>query len=595
MSNRSIDIKHKESTRVVILLGFVLLMLSIIGFSLFRIQVVNNLKYDKNLEKQSIRRVLLPGIRGRIFDRNGICLADNRPNYSIALYLEEMRKPGSMSRTVSNITNSIAKLSQDLGVTTAVVADDIVKHMRMRRPMPFVVWDGISNELMARFKVVQNKHPGFAIIYEPVREYPQMKSAGHVLGYVGKSHPVVSDENPFNYYTPGMVGRNGIELSFDDKLSGKAGGKLIRVDASGFYHEDEQFKAPVRGEDVTLTIDMRIQKLAETALGGSRGSVVILDVNNGDIIAMVSEPSYDPNDFSPSISRELYQKMISDEGNPFLNRAIRGTYAPGSTFKPLIGLTALINDVVDDAQGHDCPGYYQVGNVKIHCWNRYGHGLLDLRGALEQSCNTYFCWLGIETGYDRIYHLADSIGFGKKTGINLPYESSGLLPSDSWKRRRFNQGWRTGDTANISIGQGFLHVTPLQLAVMVSTLANGGHVYRPRIALEWGKPGEEVVYMPWKFEDINPIREGMYQVIEAPAGSGKRAKVDGVRMAGKTGTAEYGKKSEGKKNTWMVAYVPFYAPKYAIVVLVEDGASGGTTVAPKIKYIVEGLQQMNGI
>jgi penicillin-binding protein 2 len=595
VSNRSIEIKHKESVRVVILLIFMLFMLSVIGMSLFRIQVVNNLKYNQNLEKQSIRRVLLPGIRGRIFDRNGICLADNRPKYSIAAYLEEMRKPGSQDNTINNITNRIALLWQDLGVTNAVDVAEIKKHMRMRRPMPFVVWDGISDDLMARFKVLQDKHPGFAIIYEPVREYPQMNSAGHLLGYVGKSHPVVSEEMPFNYYSPGMIGKNGVELSFDEKLSGKAGGKLIRVDASGFYHEDENVKAPIRGNDVTLTVDMRIQKLAETALAGSRGSVVVLDVNNGDVIAMVSEPSYDPNDFSPSISRELYSEMISNPGKPFLNRAIRGTYAPGSTFKPLIGLTALINNVIDDTQEYDCPGYYQVGNVKIHCWNRYGHGKLDLRDSIEQSCNAYFCWLGLETGYDKIYHVADTLGFGKKTGIALPYESSGILPSDSWKRDRFNQGWRSGDTANISIGQGFLQVTPLQLAVMVMALANGGHVYQPRIVLEWGKPGYEVANMPWKFEDINPIREGMYQVVEAPNGSGKRAKVEGVRAAGKTGTAEYGKKSEGKKNAWMVAYVPFYAPKYAIVILVEDGASGGTTVAPKIKYMIEGLQQMDEI
>jgi penicillin-binding protein 2 len=298
--------------------------------------------------------------------------------------------------------------------------------------------------------------------------------------------------------------------------------------------------------------------------------------------------------------------MRSDKARPLFNRAVSGTYPPGSIFKPLLGLAALANDRAAASTTFDCPGYYRLGNVVFRCWRKSGHGSIAMRKAIEQSCNSYFCQLGILCGHERIVHMAKTVGLGAKTGIELPGEAAGLVPDNSWKKRRFNDSWRSGDTCNMSIGQGALLVTPLQMALFAATIANGGHVFRPRLILDLGvdhsekkkigsfdgragKGGEEIRKMGWSLSDLNIVKAGMLDVIQADSGTGKRARIEGVRMAGKTGTAEYGTRENRKKHTWMILFAPYDNPRYAVSIVIEDGESGGRTAAPLMKELMTGI------
>jgi penicillin-binding protein 2 len=279
---------------------------------------------------------------------------------------------------------------------------------------------------------------------------------------------------------------------------------------------------------------------------------------------------------------------MSDEGQPFFNRAISGNYAPGSIFKPVVAVAALENRRAAPNETFECRGYFELGNTKFHCWRRGGHGRLELRKAIEQSCNSYFCQLGLRCEHERIVHMAGALGFGRATGIPLPGESGGLLPDNEWKRRHYNgDSWRAGDTCNLSIGQGWLLVTPLQMAVFAATLANGGTVYRPRLVRS---PGEEPVVMNvmgWSAETLAVVRGGMHDVVESESGTGKRARLEGIPMGGKTGTAEYGLRSDRRQYGWMIVFAPFDRPRYAACIVIEDAVSGGITAAPRIRRLME--------
>jgi penicillin-binding protein 2 len=286
-------------------------------------------------------------------------------------------------------------------------------------------------------------------------------------------------------------------------------------------------------------------------------------------------------------------------------------YAPGSTFKPLVAIAALENGRADGATAYGCPGFFQIGNAVFRCWRRSGHGTLQMQGALEQSCNAYFCQLGLQCGYERIYHMAEAVGFGLRTGIELPGEASGLVPNDAWKRATQGDGWRSGDTCNVSIGQGPILATPLQMAVFTAAIANKGTVYRPRLVLGIGdQAGDGAAHgggagegrpraslrrgvvanrMGWSAETMRVVRQGMYDVVHAETGTGKRARIGGVEMAGKTGSAEYGPDAARKKYAWMIAFAPFATPRYAIAMVIEDGESGGKTTAPRIRYVMQGV------
>ncbi len=570
-----------------VLIGF----LAAIGFlavQLWQIQVLRASEYLTSLDRQSIRRVRLPGIRGRIFDRHGRCLGDNRPLYCLAIYTEELRQRGRWSRTIDKVDGVVGELAAVLGAERQVTREDIAQHVRRRLPLPFLAWRGLDEKGLARWAESDLAFAGVDVYVEPERVYPFGLRASHVIGYVGRSDPADTGENPYHYYLPEMEGKEGIEKTADRRLRGRAGGRLIRVDASGFKYEEKGDREALSGENVHLTLDMDIQIMAEDLLDNQPGSVVVLDPRNGDVLALASAPVFD---ITALQSKESWRALLADPGRPLINRAVAGLYPPGSIFKPVIAMTALVSDRVTPSTVISCPGYYQIGNQTFRCWAHQGHGDLTMRKAIEQSCNPYFIDVAIRTEYRRIYHMAEAIGFGQRTGIELGGESPGLLPDDEWKRRERRDAWRPGDTANVSIGQGSLLVTPLQMALLASALANGGTIYRPRLIRGASRKGDVVNQMAWTPEQLAVVRGGMQDVIYAENGTGRRARLDGVLMAGKTGTAQYG---NGLKHTWMILFAPVEAPRYAVAMLIENGVSGGITAAPRMRELMQMILVRDG-
>ncbi len=607
---RTSDALDEDTMRVHVFGLLFLFAILFLGAWLWRVQVVHASSYAESLDRQSMRRVRLPGTRGRIFDRNGVCLADNRPSYCIAIYVEELRCPGPISNTVNRIEQVLGDISGAIGLARQVSRNDIENHIRKSRPLPLLAWRDIDNAALARLEENSSRFPGADVYVEPMRKHTLPGLAAHLLGHVGRLDLDTSE--PYHFYLPEMEGRAGIEESLNNRLSGVAGGSLIRVDVSGFRYEEEEVLEAIAGEDVTLTIDSRIQAMVERELAGNRGAAVLLDARNGDVLAMASAPGFDPIAMR---SMAEYARLSEDERRPLFNRAIAGLYPPGSIFKPLVAIAALESGRAVAGTTFDCPGYFKIGNVPIDCWNKAGHGMIGMRKAIEQSCNSYFCQLGLQSGWDRVWHVADAIGLGHATGIELRGEKDGLVPDDAWKRRVMKDGWRPGDTCNGSIGQGAVLVTPLQMAVMVATLANGGSVFRPRLVCRSSaSPGDRVSWrghvvmehlaearkrepdagelvgrMNWSSETLRVVRGGMYDVVQGDEGTGKRARIAGIEMGGKTGSAEYGPRDARKKYTWVICFAPFDAPRYALAMVIEEGVSGGLTTAPLVHNVMNGI------
>jgi len=589
--------------RIRLVLGAMLACFLLLVGALWRIQVARGQEYQKNLVRQSVRRIRIPGMRGRIFDRQGRILADDAPSYCLAIYLEELRRPGPWKKTVDRVMELIEKLSGILELPPQLSRRDVERHIHRRLPLPLIAWRNLDERAMARWAERGLFIPGADIYTEATRRYPYGRSACHVLGYVGRASPAGDDGGYYHYYLPEMEGRAGVEKHFDELLRGRAGGRLVRVDVAGFRHDDLGFRAPQAGADLKLALDVEIQQAAEEALGESDGAVVILDPRNGDVLALASSPGFDPNGFVPAISSADWARLIGNPHKPLMNRALAGRYAPGSTFKPVVALAALENGRASPSTRFNCPGYFMVGKHRFLCWYTRGHGMLDMRGALEHSCNVYFYQLGLKCGYPAIFHMAAALGLGRRTGIALDYERAGLLPDDAWKRRVYGDAWRDGDTCNASIGQGPILVTPLQMAVVVAAIANGGRVYRPRLLLGVRKPGsktfetvapEMVNDLHFSRRALSVVREGMYAVVMSATGTGRRARVPGLEIAGKTGTAEYGRKGSGLKYGWMIAYAPYRNPRYAVAMVIERAQSGGATTAPRIALLFKRIFGIGG-
>ena len=598
-------VENMPRWRLLILALLTVASLGLLASRLHTLQVRESGDYASSQLRQSVRRVLLPAPRGRIFDRNGEILADNRPSYCIAVYVEELRQPGPWSNTVNAVEARLDEISAALGVPRQITRADIRRHISKRLPLPLLAWQDVDDRSLARFAEEFANNPGMDIYVQPERIYPHGALAAHILGYVGREKPAETNE-VFHYNVLGMKGRAGIEASMDSILAGEPGGKLITVDVSGYRHGETISRPSRPGRDIRLTIDSGLQAELERLIGGRRGAAVAVDPRNGDILALASEPAFDPNALSPSVPPALWRALMADKDRPLLNRAISGVYPPGSVFKPCVALAALEAGVSPNVS-YSCNGVFTLGNMHLRCSSTYGHGEnLSLRYAIEQSCNPFFCSLGTHIGIEAIDSFAAKMGFGRRTGIPLGGEREGLLPTPEWKSRVRHDGWRAGDTANLSIGQGLLLATPLQVAMYAAALANGGTLHRPRLVADDEamhnaqckmhnadaqfatnatnkRTNEQTNKRTSDTAAYGIVRGGMYDVVNAPRGTGRRAKVPGLKVAAKTGTAEYGSRSNRRKHTWMIAFAPFDNPTIALAIVIEDGDSGGRTVAPLIR------------
>jgi penicillin-binding protein 2 len=581
-------------------LMFVVILALFLGLAarLWQIQIYRGPSYEQDQLRQSVRRVRLPAPRGRLYDRAGRLVADNRPSYTLSLFLEELRQPGPWDRTIDRVESLLRELEAMLGVPTHLTRADIRNHIRRRLPLPLPAWRDMDERTLARFAEKAGRIPGVDVQAESMRVYPFGMLAAHAIGYVGRAEIETDVEEPFHYYLPDIVGRSGLEKTLNTYLRGEAGGRLLRVDVTGYRRYDYMQREPRPGQDVMLTLDMRVQELAEAALGDEPGAVAVLDPRSGDVLALASRPAFDPNEFVPAISSARWRELTESPSAPLINRAVAGGYAPGSTFKLITALAALESGRCRADDVHMCTGAFQLGGATFRCWYFPGHGAITLRRAIEQSCNVYFFYIGLAAGMPRLHEMALRMGLGARLGIELDDELPGLVPNDEWKRRTHRDAWRDGDTCNVAIGQGALVVTPLQMANVAALIANGGRLYRPRLVRGIRAPGADsfalippalVREMNWDPAHLEAVRQGMRDVVHGERGTARRVAIAGYTIAGKTGTAEFGRKEERKRHAWMIAYAPYEAPRYAIAIVIDEGLSGGETSAPRMRELLKGL------
>lgn len=568
--------------RLWLLLGFFVAGLLTLVWRLWHVQVLDSPRYGAAQSLQSFRRVAVPGLRGRILDRNGAVLADNRPAYAVAIYCEELRQPGPWDNTILAIDSLIDQLAGHLGLPRQVSRAEVAAHVRRSLPMPLLAWEDVDFRTVAYLSEWGELLPGVAVLPMPRRVYPNGALAAHLLGYVGSTQPE-DDGRTWHYRLPDPHGRAGLEARYDALLSGVNGEELLRVDSRGYTRERWSSTPARAGADLTLTLDLALQRAAEEALAGRPGAVVALDSRNGDVLALASAPAYDLNAFIPGIASAAWKALLGNPDKPLINRAIQAQYAPGSVFKPFVALAALGLGFDPDTL-YACAGIYTDHRQRLRCANRYGHGELDLRQALMRSCNPYFCHIGDQIGYAAIAAVAEQAGFGARTGLDLPGEAGGHLPTPEWKLRRFGQQWGIADTVQCSIGQGFLTATPLQVAHATAAIASGGALYRPRLVAFGKTRGDLQRRLPWSAADLAVVVEGMRMAVRA--GTGQTMQVEGVDVAGKTGTAEYIDRGRRRKHAWSVAFAPADAPTIVVCAMLDNGVGGGRDAGPIVQKVL---------
>lgn len=610
-------------------IGAVMLIgLAGIVLRLWQVQIAEHQKYTKLIASGSNVKVRIPAVRGEIRDRNGIPLVENRMSVDVDFYLPDMvRAYRQMNGHVPELPDSIrvhgmvrdSKIADIEKIVREIIIPELERfslaedynsnklkvHYKNNFEVPFNYRQDIDFESNAIFSERNLGLPGVRIEQKPVRQYVYGSLGAHFLGYVGMPNRLekLDDIRKFDFYDPDMEGKAQIELYMNDYLKGTPGVRILNRDVKGVIKQDDvKIVEPKQGANVYLTIDARIQYIAEQALRAvGRGAAVVVDPNNGDILAMASVPSYDPNTFIPSIAAKDWIELNKDDTNPLLNRAI-SAYAPGSTYKIPIGLAGLRAGVGD--RSFHCSGGVTYGDKFMKCWiaSKGGaHGSMRLAEAIKVSCNSFFYQYGNAAGIDQIVAMGNLLGLGQKSGIPLSGEAPGVLPGPEWLASINPQArWTSGLTANTSIGQGDVLASPLQMAMVTATVANGGTSYYPRmIDKVVSQDGEVLLQEPAKIranlltdggltpEQIEKVRLGMKKVVNEGGGTAGKARIKGMEVAGKTGTAQFWRSGVKDNHTWFIAFAPYDKPKYAVCVMVQGAHAGGAVSAPIAAKILE--------
>lgn len=586
--------------RLIALLGIFFLLILVLISRVFYLQILQGDRYrllaDKN--RTSIR-LTLPS-RGNIFDRNGVKLAENKKNFQAVLIKEEAL---DIQQSLENF-EKIISLDEDEKLR-------IQKEIKRKRPfMAIRIKDGLSFSEAAALHLNAPDLMGIHIEEDLIRSYPLKETNAHLIGYVSLMNDKDLEENPDNPLAdlPGYrIGRTGLENSFEESLKGTPGVRKREVNAYGRSVRVLEETPALKGESLNLTIDTRLQEIALKALGKESGSAIVMDVNTGEILAMVSSPSYDTNIFTMPVPVKVWRSLIDNEKRPLQNKALTGTYSPGSIFKLVVALAALENKVIHPHKKFYCGGKITIGNHDFHCWKHGGHGMLDLEDALMHSCDVYFYEIAQQIGAEKIIEMAKRLGFGAPVEIGIKGEREGLLPTNEWKKKRFNDSWRTGDTVNLSIGQGFLTTTPMQLAFMTAQIANGGKKIKPHLIQGMGL--NELKSLGLKQSNLNLIKRGMNKVVNYEKGTAYRSRinVNGEKMAGKTASTQVRRISKKERAKGIIkqedlpwkyrdhgifaAFAPVQNPRFAIVVMIEHGGGGSSSAAPvAAKILAETLK-----
>lgn len=581
----------------------VILLTALLLLRLYWLQVERFGHYATLSEDNRVRIQTLAPNRGLIYDRNGILIAENVPNYQLELIPEQ----------VSDMNDTLARLGDVIGLRK----EDIERFERLRRTKrrfePVPLRYNLNDEEVAAFAVHRQEFPGVDIQARLTRRYPLGPIMAHVVGYIGGvTERELQSRDPARYSGTSQIGKTGIERSYEEQLHGYPGVQQVETNAQSRILRVLDVDPPVPGRDLILNLDARLQKAAYDALGDFKGSIIAIDPRNGEVLAMVSKPSFNPNLFVQGIDAKTYSDLNTDPDRPLFNRSVAGTYPPGSTVKPMLGLAGLNYGVVSSTHRVFCPGHFILpGNPRPYRdWKRTGHGYTDLEKAITESCDVYFYDMAVELGIDRIHEFLDLFGLGKQTGIDLIGEESGLLPSREWKRTARNQPWYPGETVNIGIGQGFMLTTPLQLAHSTARLANRGTAFQPRLAASLHDPLTHDMEVfppvelpalklrgqwPWQYV-VNAMREVVQGLHGTARSSGLGAPYS---YAGKTGTAQvftlgqeqkYKAEELAKKlhdHGLFIAFAPVDDPVIALAVVVENGGGGGSVAAPVARRVLD--------
>jgi penicillin-binding protein 2 len=612
--------------RILSVAALILLALMVIGVRLWWVQVHLYTHYKGKIQGSSEVTVRVPSVRGEIRDRNGVALVTNRQSYEVDFYLPELvsgyrklygappmvdylRKgaDGMLRETreediVQIVDQTIVPRLEQLKVAEPYNSQRLRSHYRNNTLVPFIYREDLDFSTLSKFAEKDLGLPGVQVNIRPVRKYVYNALAAQILGYVGAPNDInkLPDIKDFNFYQPDVQGRTNIEYFLDDELRGKPGRRILKKDAKNRIDGEKELIQPTPGANVYLTIDARIQYIVERTLRSvGRAACVVVDPNNGQILAMASVPSYDPNKFIPSISARDWAAIKDADADPLTNRAI-SAYAPGSSYKVAVSLAGLTRGLAK-AQ-FTCTGGVTYGNTYMKCWiaDKGGsHGTQTLTEAIKNSCNAYFYQFGNAAGIEAIDKVGSTLGLGQTSGVELSGEDPGLLPSPEWLRLTKNEKWSQGQTANTSIGQGYVLASPLQMAMVAATVANGGTVYRPSLIYKVQEADGTMIRKPEKIrgdlkkdnnlskEDIELVRRGMWRVVNDPGGTGSRAKIPGIVVAGKTGTAQFWRDGQKDNHTWFIAFAPYDNPKIALAVLVQGAKAGGQVPAPIAAKLIE--------
>lgn len=540
----------------------------IAGF--WELQIQNSQFYDERAKANSIKFVPLPAPRGRILDREGRVVVDNHPSFRLILARESITE------------DHLRAIARGLDLDYR----ELAARVRRLRAQPNYAPIVIKEELLPADLLFIRSHREFVaevmLIPAQRRLYPQNGTLAHVIGYTGEISEDELDALEFAKYVSGdVIGKFGIERQYNDTLMGIDGQRQVVIDNLGHVRQMIGDKRPVPGRDIQLTIDLDLQAVAEMAMDGREGAVVALDPRTGDVLAMVSRPTFDANKFGMRIKAQDWREIADNPDHPLLNRAIQAQLAPGSTFKPFVALAGLETGTISDQLTVYCSGGVSLFGRYQHCWARGGHGPISLHKAIVHSCDVYFYTMGSKIGIDDIAKYANLAGLGKNTGIDLPHEAVGIVPSTQWKLRNLGQRWSEGETPSVAIGQGALTVTPLQLARAVGGLAMGGILHHPHLLKPLNTTEQPDV---WRLNSANvrKVVDAMYGVVNEEGGTGGRARLPGIDVCGKTGSAQLvstgalhgGADADLKDNAWFEGFAPCYAPEIVVVALLEHGEHG---------------------
>lgn len=583
---------HKLFTRRGFILGSLQLgVLAVLGARLAWLQIAQGKRYKTLSDKNRINIKMLAPSRGRIVDRSGTPLAINNQNFQLQIIPEQ----------AENLEQSLRRAAEIIALTEKDIRKITEQSKKNAQFMPLEIKDNLSWEEVSKIEVNLPDLPGLSIQVGERRHYPLGEMGAHIVGYVGSVSKTEIKEDPVLKLPGFKTGKTGIEKAFDTQMRGKAGASEVEVNVLGREVRELRRKPSLTGDQITLTIDSALQSFTQQRLNKERSaSAVIMDVKTGALYALASAPGFDPNLFTTSLSAEKWEEMLADPGHPLTNKAIAGQYPPASTFKMITALAALESGHISRQTGIYCPGHYDFGGDRFHCWKRAGHGNMDVVDALAESCDTYFYKISTDVGIDTISQMARKLGLGTRTNLELQEERPGLMPDKDWKMGYFGEHWRPGETIVASIGQSYIQTTPLQLAVMTARIVNGGYAVKPWITDAIGeRSGPDINWPKLEIQSqyLELVKKGMDRAVNGANGTAHESRIHTAawRMGGKTGTSQVKRitmkqRSEGIMNAdlpWehrhhalFVGYAPVNDPRYACAVVIEHGGGGASSAAP---------------